>query len=82
MKTRVIERKGNNVLLESEDTDVKSRDKYILTCALNFQDYKGMFLFDNGAGESVDFSVSSHAPQEVKDELLQIAKKYFNSISQ
>ena len=42
----------------------------------------GIYLFDAGAKESVRFSVSSHTPQEVKDELLQIARKYFNSISQ
>lgn len=81
MKTRILERKGNNALLESEDCDISCRDKYVLTCALNFQDYMGMYLFDNGARESVRFSVSMQAPQEVKDELLQIARKYFNSIS-
>ena len=82
MNTRILERKGNNALLESEDCDISCTNEYMLTCALNFQIYMGMYLFDNGAKESVRFSVSSHAPQEVKDELLQIARKYFESISQ
>ena len=79
MKTRIVERKGSNALLESEDAKMND---YILTCALNFQEYKGMNLFDNGRRESVQFSVSNHAPQEIKDELLQIARRYFDSISQ
>ena len=82
MKTRILEIKGKNALLESEDCDISCANKYILTCALNFQNYMGMYLFDNGAKESVRFSVSMQAPQEVKDELLQIARKYFESISQ
>lgn len=81
MKTKVLERKGNNALLESEDCDNSCSNRYVLTCALNFQNYMGMYLFDNGANESVRFSVSMQAPKEVKDELLQIARKYFNSIS-
>ena len=79
MITRILERKGNNALIESEDTQINT---YNLTCALNYQNYKGMILYDNGKNESVRFSVSSHAPQEVKDELLQIARKYFEIISQ
>ena len=78
MITRILERKGNNALIESEDSH---SNQYILTCALNFQIYLGMYLFDNKVTESIEFSVSMHAPQEVKDELLQIARKYFYSIS-
>lgn len=79
MTTKILERKGKNALLESEDSH---SNQYILTCALNFQIYLGMYLFDSKATESVEFSVSMQAPQEVKDELLQIARKYFYSISQ
>lgn len=78
---KILERKGNNALLEKENTDVESRDTYILICALNYQEYLGMHLYNNGVKESVKFSVSSQAPQEVKDELLQIARKYFNSLN-
>ena len=78
MVTKVLERKGNHALLESEDTQINT---YNLTCALNYQNYMGMILYDNGKNESVQFSISGHAPQEVKDELLQIARKYFDSIS-
>lgn len=40
-----------------------------------------MHLYDNRSTESVEFSVSMQAPQEVKNELLQTARKYFDSIS-
>lgn len=78
---KVLEQKGNIALLEKENTDVESRDTYVLICALNYQCDKGLHLYDNGAKESVKFQVSSHVPQEVKEGLLQIARKYFNSIS-
>lgn len=77
----IIEKKGNNALIEKECDDVESRDSYILICALNYQYYEGMTLYDNGPNESVKFSVSSHAPQEVKNKLLQVAKAYFDSLN-
>jgi len=79
MKVNVLERKGNNALLEIEN-DVKNFESYTLVCALNFQFYKDIVLYDNKPNESVVFSVSSQAPKEAKDELLQIARKYFNSL--
>lgn len=77
----IIEKKGNNALIEKECDDVESRDSYILICALNYQYYEGMILYDNGPNESVKFTVSSHAPQEVKNILLQVAKAHFDSLN-
>lgn len=79
---KILEQNGNIALLEKENTDIESRDTYVLICALNYQCDGGLHLYDNGAKESVKFQVSSQAPQEVKEELLQIARRYFNSISQ
>lgn len=77
---KVIKVRGNNALLQKEKIDVASRDSYIVTCALNYQNYEGMVLYDNGANESISFSVSSQAPQEIKDKLLQIAMEYFDNL--
>lgn len=79
--TRVLEQKGKNALIEQENCDISCIGEYMIVCALNYKNYMGMHLYDNGLKESVRFSVSMQAPQEVKDELLQIAKKYFDSIS-
>ena len=78
---KILEQNGNIALLEKENTDIESRDTYVLICALNYQCDGGLHLYDNGAKESLKFQVRSQAPQEVKEELLQIARKYFDSIS-
>lgn len=78
MKVKVLEKKGKNALVVKDDCDISCRDEYLVECLINYQNYMGMILYD----EKIIFKVSTEVPQEVKDELLQIARKYFNSISQ
>lgn len=73
----MLEKKGNNALFEKENLDVISRNTYLVTIAINHQKYLGMDLYD----ETIEFTVSSKVPKKVKEELLEIARKYFESIS-
>ena len=74
---KLLEKKGKDALLVKENCDVASRNIYMVIIAINYEKYMGMDLYD----KKIEFTVSSNVPQKVKDELLQIARKHFNSIS-